>query len=346
MMEARRAFAMFAALLLSASAFAQTGGATAPQASDGKVYLDVVVTAKSGPPVAGLQQQDFIILDNKAAQPISSFKPVNGPQAPIEVILLIDAVNTSYQTVAFERQQIDGFLKANGGHLPHPMTLAVLNDTGTQIQQNFSTDGIALAASLDSYVVGLRSINRAAGFYGAAERWQISLNALQGLVVSEARRPGRKIILWVSPGWPLLTGPRIETSDKQQQQLFSEIIGLSTQLRQANVTLYNISPQGAGNVGRDYYYQEFLKGVSKPSQVQPGDLSLQVLATQSGGLVLYGSNDVSGFLQKCIDDTDKYYELSFQPIPGERRDEYHQLEIKVGKPGLTARTRTGYYSQP
>jgi hypothetical protein len=27
-------------------------------------------------------------------------------------------------------------------------------------------------------------------------------------------------------------------------------------------------------------------------------------------------------------------------------DEYHQLQIKLAKPGLTARTRTGYYSEP
>jgi hypothetical protein len=27
-------------------------------------------------------------------------------------------------------------------------------------------------------------------------------------------------------------------------------------------------------------------------------------------------------------------------------DEYHQLQIKLAKPGLTARTRQGYYAQP
>jgi len=45
-------------------------------------------------------------------------------------------------------------------------------------------------------------------------------------------------------------------------------------------------------------------------------------------------------------DTEAYYELSFDPPPGDRRDEYHHLEIQVAKPGLIARTRQGYYSQP
>jgi hypothetical protein len=39
--------------------------------------------------------------------------------------------------------------------------------------------------------------------------------------------------------------------------------------------------------------------VSEPSQVNPGNLALQVLATQSGGLALNMSNDVASLLQKC-----------------------------------------------
>ncbi len=89
-----------------------------------------------------------------------------------------------------------------------------------------------------------------------------------------------------------------------------------------------------------------MKGVSKPSQVDAGDLSLQVLATQSGGLALHSSNDVAGLLQTCLADTEAYYELSFKPLPAEHRDEYHHLEIRLARPGLTGRTREGYYAQP
>jgi hypothetical protein len=94
------------------------------------------------------------------------------------------------------------------------------------------------------------------------------------------------------------------------------------------------------------YYQDFLKGVSKQSQVNVGDLSLQVLAVQSGGLALASDNDVASLLQKCLADTEAYYELSFVPAPADHRDEYHNLLVQVAKPGLTARTRTGYYAEP
>jgi VWFA-related protein len=333
-------------LLIAVFASAQTP-VPAPSGNDGKIYLNVVVTTKDGKPNAELQQRDFTLLDNKSPQPITSFRMLGGPTAPVRVVLVVDAVNTSYQVIAYERQQIDGFLKSNGGQLAHPTTLVVFTDTGTQIQKAFSNDGNALASDLDNHVIGLRNLTRSAGFYGAAERLQMSLTALERLVAQESTIPGRKLIVWVSPGWPLLTGPRIELSAKQQDGLFSQIVGLSTQMREANITLYAVDPRGTGVLGPgNFYYQEFLKGVSKPGQVQPADLSLQVLATQSGGQVLFGSNDVSNLLQKAVADAEAYYELSFQPPPSEKRDAYHSLEVKVDQSGLTARTRTGYYSHP
>ncbi len=75
-----------------------------------------------------------------------------------------------------------------------------------------------------------------------------------------------------------------------------------------------------------------------------GDLSLPVLAIQSGGLALNSSNNIAGLIQECVADAAPYYEISFDSSPADRSDEYHHLEVKVAKPGLTARTRQGYYA--
>lgn len=320
---------------------------TPSQPDPNRIYLDVVVTPKSGTPVAGLQKSDFTVLDNKATRPIVTFDEFSGPKAPIEVVVLVDAVNTTYTNLSYGRQQIDTFLRANSGHLAHPTALAILTDTGTQIQPEFSSDGNELSAEFDKADIGLREIRRGAGFYGAEDRLQLSLNALQMLTTKEAARPGRKIILWISPGWPYLSGPEVDLGSKQERQLFAEIVALSTQLRTAGITLYSIDPLGSNeNISWELYYQSFLKGVAKPNQAQPGDLGLQVLAVQSGGLALSASNDIAGRIEHCIADLGSYYQLSFDAPPAERPDEYHQLEIKVAQPGLTTRTRTGYYTQP
>lgn len=334
---------VFGAMLSAALFFGQQNPPPTPPATS-TIDLDVVVTPRSGPPVAGLQQQDFSVFDNKTPQRITSFRVISGSQARIEIILVVDAVNVPYDRIAYERGEVDKFLHATGGQLAHPTKVAFFTDDGMQLQQDFATDGNELSGALDHYAVGLRNIRRSSQFE-ANDRFQLSLNGLRSLIGSVANRPGRKMILWVSPGWPLLSGPGVYLDARQQNQIFATIVDVSTQLRQAQATLYSIDPIGAAEgVGRTFYYESFLKGVSKPAQAQVGDLSLQVLATQSGGLVLTGSNNLAGFLQRCVADGEAYYEVSFSPAPTEHRDEYHQILVQVAKPGLTARTRGGYYA--
>lgn len=345
----RRCGVNLAVLLCAAAALAQEL-TTRPQVEQPRksgVLLDVVVTPKNGgAPIAGLTQQDFSVTDNKAPQAITLFRAMGGSEAPVTVTVVIDAVNTSYMTVGFERNAIDRFFKANNGNMAYPTELAIFTDTGTQIQKGFTKDGNALSATLDHDVVGLRDIKRSAGFYGAAERFQLSIETLQQIAQHEATLPGRKLVLWVSPGWPILEGPNIEITAKQQQWIFDTIMGLSTALREARVTLYNIDPLGTADAAslQHFYYESFLKGVRGPGQTGFGNLALQVIATQTGGLVLNSSNDVVALLHQAVADSNAFYELSFDPVKGEP-DEYHQIEVKVGKPGLIARTRTGYYSR-
>jgi VWFA-related protein len=334
-------------LLCTTAISAQEPSAAPPPAAASRIYLDVVVSPKSGPPVADLQQQDFTLLDNKSPRAFTSFQAFTGREAPIKVVLVIDAVNSGAQSVGYERIQIDKFFRAEGGHLAYPVALAVFTDKGISIAAELSSDGNALSDTLDKQEIAIRAIGRSAAFYGAGERLKYSLAALHQLTASLAPQPGRKIVLWVSPGWPLLSGPRVELSSKQQQQIFSDVVSFSTQLRQAGITLYSVNPAGSSeSILRASYYKDFLKGVSKPNQVAAGNLGLPVLAVQSGGLALELNNDLTALLQECISDVAPYYEISFEAAPAERPDEYHQLEIKLAKPGLTAHTRQGYYAQP
>jgi VWFA-related protein len=310
------------------------------------LHLDVVVTAKNGVPVAQLQQKDFTLFDNKAPQAITSFRAL-GKEAPVEAIFVIDAVNLGAVAMSYERDQLNKFLLANGGELARPTSLAVLTDTGIEAQGGGTRDGKILAQSLDRIETGLRSVGRSTGFYGAEERLDISLKSFRLLLDQESKRPGRKLMIWISPGWPLLSGVRVDLTSKQQAGIFAEIVDLSTRLRQANVTLYAVDPLGTNEgMERRVYYQSFTKGISKPGQTDAGDLGLQVLATQSGGLVLNSSNDITALMKQAVDDASAFYEITFAPSPGEHAREYHSIDVRVDQPGLTARTRQGYYAQP
>ena len=47
-----------------------------------------------------------------------------------------------------------------------------------------------------------------------------------------------------------------------------------------------------------------------------------------------------------MNDSKAYYEISFEAAPGDHANDYHKVDVQVDKPGLTARTRSGYYAQP
>jgi len=324
-----------------------------PGGTDRHITIDVQVTDKSGAPVRGLQKQDFTLLDDKQPRNILSFYAVDSGAAlasdpPVEIVLVVDAVNASFQTVGYERSEVKKFLLQNDGKLAQPVSLVVFSDSGTKIQDGSSRDGNALAVLYDQYDTGLRSIKQSQGFYGAADRFDLSIKTLTSIVAYEESRPGRKLVIWFSPGWPLLSGPGTELSRKDEQQIFNSIVTASTGLRQARITLYSIDPLGLADAAsiRISYYEEFLKGVTSPGQVLPGNLGLQVLVVQSGGRVFNGSNDLTAAIANCAADANAFYVLSFDVARADQPDEYHSLRVTVDKPGTEARTRTGYYAQP
>lgn len=294
-----------------------------------------------------LTPQDVQLLDNKQPRAITSLRRVGVSGDPVHVIVVLDAVNIPYIRMAYERSEIEKYLKSNGGKLTNPTTFAVITDKATDVQKGFTTDGNALSAILQTYPIGLREIRRDQGIWGADERTQISLRALEELTTYASSIPGQKMVLWVSPGWPLLSGIRIDLSNKQHQAIFGDVVNYSRKLRLAKVMLYDINPLGPEeNLLRSNYYEEFLKGITKPQDTDIADLSLQVLAVQSGGQTITGNSDVAGNLQKGIDEAHSMYELTFTPAPAEQPDEFHSLQVNTTKPGVIARARNGYYAQP
>jgi VWFA-related protein len=332
---------------------AETASLPAPGGSGRQITLDVQVTDKAGTPIRGLQKQDFTLLDNKQPQTIASFHAVDSGTAapndpPAEVVLVVDAVNANFRTVTYERSEVRKFLLQNGGKLAQPVSLIIFSDSGTKIQHEASRDGNALAALYDQEQTGLRSINRSQGFYGAADRFDLSLKTLSSIASYERGRPGRKLVIWISPGWPYLSGPNVQLTSKDEQHLFATIVGASAGLRQARITLYSVDPLGLADAGGTWvtYYEDFVKGATSPSRALPGDLALQVLAIQSGGRTFNSSNDLTGAIASCASDAAAFYVLSFNSSPADKPDEYHTISVTIDKPGVTARTRTGYYSQP
>jgi VWFA-related protein len=322
-----------------------------PAASSGPITLDVVVTDKSGKPVRGLTQADFTVFDNKQPTAIRSFQAHeletethNGSQA---LILVIDDVNANFNIVSVVRTQIENYLRSNGGHLSIPVGIFILTDTGLNQVTPISNDGNAIASVLHQKDGQLHDIPRSAGFYGAEERVELSLRALGTLGTYLEKADGRKLVVWIGPGWPIFDNPNVIVSPQQQRNFFSTIVGLSSLLRQADVSIYSVDPIGPSDAAsaRNFLWENFTKPVTKPTKADPGDLALQVFAVHSGGEVQSGSNDITGEIAKCVQDATAWYTLSFDQQKADTPDTWHDVQVKVDKPGLKVRTDNGYYAQ-
>ena len=319
---------------------------------EGRIHLDVVVTDAAGKPALGLDPSDFKLLDDHQPRTILSFRSFDGvavqPTPPVAIILLFDEANLSPQQTAFTRQQIGRFLRQNGGHLVLPVYLFLLTDDGLRMQPRPSADGIALASVLDQISASVHTIFPAMGAEGDLMRFQVSVHQLTAVAENEAARPGRKLLIWVGPGWPMLDGSNFTYSDKEQRHFFDWIVELSTKLREARMAVYSVAPSSSvlGSGTHTLLYQAFLKGVKSPRQADTGNLGLKVLAVQSGGRILGPDNDLAAQINSCIAEASAFYTLSFNPLSANHADEYHDLKVEIARPGLTARTNTGYYNQP
>jgi hypothetical protein len=75
---------------------------------------------------------------------------------------------------------------------------------------------------------------------------------------------------------------------------------------------------------------------------------LSILAKESGGTFVHSNNDVAGAIRRAADDQDGYYLIGYEPgestfAKGENGRVFHELSVKVKRPGLSVRSRTGFY---
>jgi VWFA-related protein len=312
----------------------------------GQIRLDVVVTDAAGKPVAGLGAEDFEVLDESQHQPIVTFTAENGSEtdavARTSILLVIDAMNAGMSDFTFLREDAEQFLRQNGGHLPQPVTLIVLSDDGFHVVGRSSVDGEAMAKALQDFRSNGRTARAAAPGAQTFSHYQRSLRALSVLVEREMDEPGRKLAIWMGPGWPVPAEMETPIDTHSQSVNFDTLAMLSNQFRKARMVVCS-----AGG-GSEDSVRDLLKPVKKVWQQDFGSMALPVLAVHSGGRTLgLGKNGRTvSALNACAERAGAYYSLSFEAPASARVFTYHALTVIVKRRGLTAHTNSGYYSEP
>jgi len=339
------------------------------------VVLDVVVTDRTGKPVDGLTAKDFRVLEDDQEQRIRSIEPptahtlppvsvavgvsaVFDPAQPASFghspanILVLDQLNTHFADSSFARRSLHDYLTGQPALLPQPTTLLTVYDEHFKQLQAFTRDRDALlralAAAPAQYPWKLELNGKTS--YGAIQRLDQSLRALEQIAQSYARISGRKNLIWVGGGFPTVDPTTMDGDEAQEVK--DALRHVTDALLDSHIALYAVDPtsSAAGMTEiTDSSQMEFVEmaGDAISGDIDPFDASddFDRLGPVSGGRVVRGRNDIAQQIASSINLGSHFYTISYTPSnQSQAAAQYRRIRIVCLRPGLIASTRDGYYS--
>jgi VWFA-related protein len=333
------------------------------------VEVDVFVTDRDGRFVRDLTQDDFELVEDGKPQDIRTFSAID---LPIEVapaasrredvepdvvtnttpeerayVILMDSPSTArpgggervglaydYYAKAFARQFVEESLGAGD-------YVAVVHAQGTFADsQPFTTSRRRVIESIDRYgrgksgdtsdLTGPEMVTRNMDTYRAIEQLSQRLGAMNGR---------RKAILWI--GGQFDFDPTDFPCPRPDPQILCAVQAASPALIAAyrdaigaanrhNVAIYPIDPSGLTTT----------LGMGELERMA----ALRMVAEDTGGIAVVGTNNLTEMYQAIVRDTSTYYVLGYTPSIEHRDGKFHDIRVRVKGPGLTVRARKGYFA--
>ena len=297
----------------------------------------------------------------------------SGTPASVSVILL-DSLNTKLTDRPYAQAQVVKFLKQieprdRIGVYTLGRSLRVLHDYTTDstelLKRLAGYDGGALpnltgsetrspeALQLDNLLAG-RGASRIEGDFYTIDRVQGTLRAIEFIANHLSAIPGRKNLIWVSGGFPLMIGYdnlSLHADPARIQRTFSEEIDRTVRaMNNANLAIYPVDARG---LVTDSRYSAERRGsanrkkASMPkstmARVNKNQDSMRELASRTGGRAYLHTNDLSKAIREAVQDARVTYTLGFYPIAEKFDGKFHELKVKVNRPGASLRYRKGYF---
>ena len=318
------------------------------------IEVDVFVTDREGRFVRGLTRDDFELVEDGTPQEIRAFSvidlpieaaaPVSGradvpepdvvtnttPEGRVYVILMdspsIDPggerrglIYNAY-VKAFARQFVEESVSAGD-------FVAIVHVQGTFTDaQAFTTSKRLMMASIDRYGRGLSGDSSPDSRFPEKTQSEIekrhldTYRAIEDLSERLGAMSGRrKAILWI--------GGQISFDHLAESPAYRDAIAAANR---HNVAVYPIDPSGL------------------TTELGGGELgrmaALRMVAEDTGGLAVVGTNNLSAMYQEIVRDNSAYYLLGYTPSTEHRDGKFHDIRVRVKRPDLTVRARKGYFA--
>lgn len=175
-----------------------------------------------------------------------------------------------------------------------------------------------------------------------------TLGALRFVVNGMADLPGRKSIILFSDGF------RIQGADGVDSPIYSFLRRLIDTAARSSIVFYAIDARGlpstaiAGddNEGGMTPSAQANVSSSRTDELFATREGLVYLARETGGFAAINNNDLDRGVQRILEDQ-SYYLVAYEPDEDSfdpTKRQFNKIEIKVTRPGLVVRTRSGFFN--
>lgn len=257
------------------------------------------------------------------------------------VTVLIDALNARPEDcVAASR----GIAQALAEWRDARVGVFVLERPGVRVLHDYDGSRESLPHTLETYQCSAGEPSTAMAdraefstFELHRARMRTTLQGLETLALHLSDLPGRKPLLWISPGIDLK--PLLESDP----QLMARVV---QRINQSNVAVYSLDPGGPRPVPgftADLGATHGMAG-TRSYRARQELTWLKVIAEATGGTWFADHHDLARGLLNAVRDASEGYVLTYAPERTHAPGRFVEIDVKVKRPHVQVRHRSGYFT--
>jgi VWFA-related protein len=202
-------------------------------------------------------------------------------------------------------------------------------------------------------------------------RNQIALSAMESLVSHMGGlKEGRKTLVLVSEGYSNMLPPQMrnpnasvpglgnpahndpnagrDDPNEVRAQMLSSF-DMQEDLRQIyqaanrnNVSIYAVDPRGLATA--EFNIAENINSQTDRSYLNSTMDTLRVMAEQTDGRAILNRNDLTLAMKQIVRDASAYYLLGYSSVAAPTDGKFHEVRVRIRRPGVQVRSRKGYWA--
>src|SRR5437660_1113945 len=202
-------------------------------------------------------------------------------------------------------------------------------------------------------------------------RNQVSLSAIKALIVHMGSlKEGRKALVLVSEGYTNIIPPQMRNADatrpgfgnpaygnanagvndiNEDRAAWTAGLDMDSDLREIydtanrnNVAIYAVDPRGLP--GFEFDINEGIGFQTDAKYLTSTMDTLRVLAENTDGRAIVNRNDLSAGMKQITRDQSAYYLIGYSSSLAPSDGKFHEIKVRVKRPGVQVRARKGYWA--